>query len=214
MDHRAQAQKRILWQYRNGENFKRWIDTLPAIGQEAIEKPADMIRNILDIDRQVGAQLDILGRIVGVKRQAIVVEDATAVFDLGGGQLGDVDGQLTAQSYDSESPFGDDVFRLLIRARISRNNSDATIDGITDALAFIVGDGLTEVRDNQDMTFSVVFAEILTTPQRFAIENYDIIPRPQGVELLGYTEAPLFTQLGGDASSLGEYWAQLGPTSF
>lgn len=214
MDHRAQAKKRILQQYRNGENYKRWIDTLPKIAQESIEGPAELLLNILDIDRQSGAQLDLLGRIVGVRRQAIVINDAAAVFDLGGGQLGDDGAQLSAPSYSSTSPFGDEVFRLLIRARISRNNSNATIDGIIDAVSFVVNQGGIRVNDNQNMTFSLMFAKELTPIERFTIRAFDIIPRPQGVEFLGYNEAPLIAQLGGEFSQLGDATAQLGPSEF
>lgn len=213
IDLSALAKSRILWQYRNGASYRQWIDTLPAISQEGIATPADTLYNILDIDAQEGAQLDLLGRIVGVRRQAIVVNDETATFSLDGGQLGDDEGQLTAKSYNSTSPFGDAAFRLLIRARISRNTNDATIDGIIRALSFVVDQNDIRVQDNLNMTFTVYFGEELTGVQRFVLDNYDIIPRPQGVRLLGYLEAPLVTQLGEDGAQLGGFRDQLNATN-
>ena len=206
-DHVAQAESRILWQYRNGEKFRQWVGILPKIAQEDLEKPLDLLIDILDIDRQEGAQLDLLGRIVGVVRRLIEVDDATSVFDLGGGQMGDDSSQLTAPTYTTSSQFGDAVFRLLIRARIARNNSEATLDEVSRAVQIVVPDNIVRVRDNQDMTFELTFLDVLSPIERFVIKNYDIIPRPQGVGYQGFIEEPLFMQLG--SFQLGDEQAQL-----
>lgn len=158
MDHSARAQSRIHWQYRGAAKLREWIDTLPAIAQSEVEDPAQTVVDILDIDNRSGAQLDIIGRIVGLGRRPV----------------GEADGQAT-----------DALFRLLIKARIEVNNGDATVNDIVEAVENVTGASQFEVVDNQDMSFSLTFAEPITDTTRFALLNYDIIPRPQTVGFVG-----------------------------
>lgn len=82
----------------------------------------------------------------------------------------------------------DEVYRLLLRAKIAKNNSDATLDSIVTAIQFITGIENASVDDREDMTFTVEFAEPLTDQQRNIFNEYDLIPRPQGVNFLGFVE--------------------------
>lgn len=82
----------------------------------------------------------------------------------------------------------DEVFRLLLRAKIAKNNSDATLDSIVTAVQFVTGIQDVSVNDREDMTFTVEFADPLTEQQRNIFNNYDLLPRPQGVNFLGFVE--------------------------
>ena len=82
----------------------------------------------------------------------------------------------------------DEVFRLLLRAKIAKNNSDATLDSIVTAVQFVTGIQDVSVNDREDMTFTVEFADPLTEQQRNIFNDYDLIPRPQGVNFLGFVE--------------------------
>lgn len=166
MDHSAQAEKRILWQYRNGANYRAWIDTIPAIVQSELETPLQTIADILDIDNQSGVLLDIVGRIAGVDRPT-VPEGST------------IPGPMLPDSY----------FRAVIKAKISRNNSDATIDGIKRSFAFIAGTDVLRVDDNQNMTFQVVFFNPIPADTKTVIRLYNPVPKPQGVGLISITES-------------------------
>lgn len=88
------------------------------------------------------------------------------------------------------------MYRLAIRSRIARNNSDATIDGIAEALGFIAEREVLRVVDNQDMTFTVNFADPVSPEFQELALALDIIPRPQGVRFGGFIipqESPVFS---------------------
>lgn len=82
----------------------------------------------------------------------------------------------------------DEVYRLLLRAKIAKNNSDATLDSIVTAVQFVTGIQDVSVNDREDMTFTVEFADPLTEQQRNIFNQYDLLPRPQGVNFLGFVE--------------------------
>ena len=97
----------------------------------------------------------------------------------------------------------------LIKAKISKNNNDGTIDGMLDALDFIIPDNVSRVIDHDDMSFSVSFGEKLSSVQVMILNNFDILPRPQGVRFLGYVDETNLTQFGGN-NSWGDDRAQFG----
>lgn len=165
-DHSAQAEKRIHWQYRNGAQLRQWIDTLPSIAQGDIESVALSIQNVLDLDNANTWQLDVIGRIVG-------------------------------QSRDSQEALDDDdVYRTVIRSRIAKNSSYATIDGIKTAIEYVTQDEVLEVVDGFDMTFSIVFDSPLDPLVKDLILTVDILPRPQGVRFTGFIEPELLPKFG------------------
>lgn len=82
----------------------------------------------------------------------------------------------------------DDIYKILLRAKISKNNSDATLDSIFTAVQYVTGIQDIRVNDNEDMTFTVEFANPLTTEQRDIFNEYDLVPKPQGVDFLGFVE--------------------------
>jgi hypothetical protein len=108
MDHAQKALSRVIWQYRNSPKFLEWVQILPAIANQEIEVPLEVLSEILDFENQEGELLNIVGRIVGQER-------------------GDLD---------------DDTYKVLIRSRIYRNNSDVRIDSIIEATEFITGAGV------------------------------------------------------------------------
>lgn len=117
-----------------------------------------------DIDTAVGVQLDIIGEWVG--RSRIVSEPITGVyfsFDADG--LGFEQG-VWQGPYDPDSGFtklSDEVYRVILKAKIAINNWDGTNDSLPDILnTALAGSGLSmQIIDNQDMTISViVFPEI------------------------------------------------------
>ena len=214
MNYSEKALSRIYWQYKNSPKLKALVDILPSLGQVNFEDPAQIIANILDIGNRTGHQLDIIGRIVGlsrppVNRQAEVAgviafgpsDDLALQFGSGGAQFSD------AEQTISESA-SDNLFRVLIKARIERNNGDATIDNIIRAARFVAGINLVTVSDNQDMSWSVSFGENLDSTTRFAFRNFDILPRPQGTRFLGFIESPTLTQFGVDFAQFGDETAQ------
>lgn len=112
-----------------------------------------------DIDTAVGVQLDIIGEWVG--RSRVVSEPITGVyfsFDTDG--LGFEQG-VWQGPYDPDSGFtklSDEVYRVILKAKIAINNWDGTNDSLPDILnTALAGSGLSmQIIDNQDMTISVI----------------------------------------------------------
>lgn len=112
-----------------------------------------------DIDTAVGVQLDIIGEWVGSSR--VVSEPITGVyfsFDTDG--LGFEQG-VWQGPYDPDSGFtklSDEVYRVILKAKIAINNWDGTNDSLPDILnTALTGSGLAmQIIDNQDMTISVI----------------------------------------------------------
>lgn len=186
---------RIYWQFRNSPKLIEWMSILPGIAQEQIEDPAQIIADILDIDNIYGDQLDIVGRIVGLARPTVVLENPEGdlatyrryLLDLGDGTLLDLgDGDALEIQ---ENIWEDELFRVLIKAKIERNNGDATINNIVRTARFIFGIEEITVADNQDMTWTVFLGGELDNIERYVISNLDILPRPQGTRFAGFIEA-------------------------
>jgi len=140
--------------------------------------------NAFDLATAVGAQLDVLGEIVGVSR--------TLPF------------QPT-----SGSPILDDAtYRILLQAQIGRNTWNGTIDGLQQLWLGLFPNGRLVVQDNQDMTFNVILTGSFTSIIEEIITHDLIVPRPEGV-LINYifSETPIF---GADLSNSFIAGADLG----
>lgn len=90
------------------------------------------------------------------------------------GELGTLTSQLTTTQK-----------RLLLRLRYLRLTSDGCIPGLNAQLANIFEDfGPVYIRDNYDMTITYVFGFDLDSAFDYVLANFDILPRPAGVESL------------------------------
>ncbi|MHA7915990.1 DUF2612 domain-containing protein [Alloalcanivorax xenomutans] len=192
MNHAARAISRLIWQYRNAEKMRAWVSIGPDVAQVEIELAAQRVMEMLDIDAGAGVQLDIIGEIVGQSRPFV---DA-AIFEndwFGWQENPDRRGWGAAWlpryvAGKSSIQMPDNYYRIMIRAKVSKNTSDATIDSIAQALEFITGASVSNLDDRQDMTFSVVFSKDLSIQVRTILQNFDIVPRPQGVRFLSFSE--------------------------
>lgn len=149
-----------------------------------------------DVDFAVGAQLDVIGRVVGVPRS--VPEALPKVF-FGFDGYDDVQG--FASKFDAlreSAPFAskfapaytafqlnDNDYRLFIKAKIAKNNASAYMvsdDRITvqDAVNATFG-GLAYIVDNKDMTATVYISPSYDLDRLRLIRQLDLIPRGMGV---------------------------------
>ena len=121
------------------------------------------IQEFLDafqLDTAVGAQLDVIGRIIGVNR-------LLSFYPIGG-----------------ESPvMDDDTYRLVIKAAIVRNYWKGTLDELYEAWEVLFPEVTIQIQDNQDMTFNVVIVGAFTSLMRELIVNGYIVPKPEGVRI-------------------------------
>ncbi|EPJ9399634.1 DUF2612 domain-containing protein [Enterobacter bugandensis] len=153
------AKSRIYWQYKNAPKLVEWILSLPDVAQSRMVEQIEKVRNILDIDNAEGEQLNICGRIAGYRKRPV------GRF-YPGCEVAEVD---------------DVLYRKMIKAKICRNNGIATIDDVKAAADYILDVNVT-VLDAQDMTMRLVWHEdTVSIAVQKLVEDYDLIPRPQGV---------------------------------
>ena len=210
------APNRIYSQYSDKSNTVKWLNIVPEMGQQ-LANVYQLIRTSYNIDNATGELLNVIGRIVGVNRsyeQYIVfpIDSYAGGLDVEACQFGDDSAQCNSSSAHVSSQISDAMFRILIKSKIAKNTSDATLDGIIDALQYITQVRPIRVDDHEDMSFSVVFGELLNDVEKFMFDTFDLVPRPQGVKFRGYIESDSVTQCGGnnEISQFGGTGAQCG----
>jgi hypothetical protein len=128
-----------------------------------------------DLDHAIGAQLDILGGLIGASR--LVPFQPTGIV----------------------SPILDDAtYYLLLKARIAQNQWDGTIDGLQVIWHGLFTGGTINIVDNQDMTVSIVMTGAFPSIVKDLINNGLIVPRPQAV-LYNYSFPSALPVFGFDA---------------
>ena len=167
--------KRVYSQYRNKPKLVQWIEITETMAAAA-ETEFQAIRDTYNVDTQDRAQLDVIGRVVGIDRSNI------------------------PPSLDQDA-----AFRTLIRAKIFKNNATGTIDDAFTAILFIFPDlSRVTVLDFEDMSFGFSIDESLTDDERYLLINNDIMPRPQGVRFLGFFETAEVIEFGDDEAEFGD----------
>ena len=159
-----------------------------------------------DLDLAVGAQLDIIGKIVGISR--------TLPFALAKIAFGFADNP-NSRGFDSKfspvanvAPFAskfdpvytalelnDADYRLFIRVKIARNIAlpYLVVDdgvGVREAVSVAFG-GLAYVVDNLDMTLTLYVDPALDSARVQAVRDLDLLPKPQGVRYGLIVSAPV-----------------------
>jgi hypothetical protein len=73
--------------------------------------------------------------------------------------------------------------RVVIRAQILKNQSHGFTPEMSEAVALLFRTDLAFVQNNKDMSFDLNVGRILTPIEVLLIRDYDILPRPAGVQL-------------------------------
>ncbi len=117
------------------------------------------INKAFDLDTAEGKQLDIIGEYVGVKRL------------------------LNFQPEYADAVLTDPYYRMLLKAQISLNNWDGSIEGIKKIWGDVFPEYEIQIVDNQDMTME---ARIIGLRQLFEselVQHGYISPKPMGVRV-------------------------------
>lgn len=201
---------RIYSQYRKPKATD-WYNIIPTISS-GLSTVHEATRFSYDFERPdaTSYELDVVGRIVGIDRSfESAFELNPSQFGGTSTQFGNSSTQFGAAQGGLSQDINNSIYKILIKAKISKNNNDATLDDISTALQFIVNQNTVRIIDNEDMTFSVSFGSELSTLEREVLTQFDVVPRPQGVEFLGFTEETSITQFGGGIG-FGSSQAQFG----
>jgi len=208
----SNAPDRIYAQYRNKPKAVAWYKITRSLGTQLADV-AQAVRVMYNIDSAQGAQLDIIGRIVVIPRNYVgYVALNPGMFASAAnnpGEFGDESAMFSALSIDQDSQMSDDLYRLVIKSKIVKNNSAATIEDILTGMNFLLPNAeVLRVTDDEDMSFSVEFYGNITELERWALLNASLVPKPQGVRFNGFLEGYGYVQAGDDSLQFGDTSAQ------
>lgn len=117
------------------------------------------IDKAFDLDKATGNQLDVIGEYVGVKRL------------------------LNFQPEYADAILTDPYYRMLLKARISLNNWDGTVEGIKKIWSDVFPDYEIQVVDNQNMTMEVRIVGLGALFEGELVRHGYITPKPMGVRV-------------------------------
>lgn len=140
-----------------------------------VQNVADLNHNMsimMDVNTATGKTLDLIGQIVGVSRQLN--------FQPSGG---------------ISSLLDDDYYRIVIKAKIAKNQWDGTKEGLYTIWENLFPSNPVLIVDGQNMTCSVVVVGLNDSLSRELILADYIVPRPAGVKYnFGFTDNPIYSQ--------------------
>ena len=117
------------------------------------------INKAFDLDTATGNQLDIIGEYVGVRRL------------------------LNFQPEYADAILTDPYYRMLLKAQISLNNWDGTVEGIKKIWGDVFPDYEIQVVDNQNMTMEVRIIGLEALFEGELVQHGYITPKPMGVRV-------------------------------
>jgi len=197
---------RVYAQYRDKPKAVDWFAICKKMGGD-IEAAALAVRKSYDIDTAEGEQLNVIGRIVVASRSFVgTMPMDPALFDLtDGGEFGDEDAMFSALTIDQDDQLSDELYRLVIKAKIVKNNGDATIENILEGMNFLIPNAeVLRVTDGEDMSFSIEFYGQITNLERFALLNAGLVPKPQAVRFNGFLEGFDMVEFGDMDAEFGD----------
>lgn len=202
----ANVPDRIYAQYRDKPKAVAWYAIARKLGGD-ISAAAEAVRKSYDIDTAVGDQLDVIGRIVVAPRSFVgnVLMNPGLFALTDGDEFGDEGAMFSALTINQDAELSDELYRLVIRAKIAKNNGDATIENILQAINFLLpGADVIRVTDGEDMSFSIEFAGAISNLERYALLNADLVPKPQAVRFSGFLESFGISEFGDIDAEFGD----------
>lgn len=136
---------RLANQFKGSNKFNGFISAFLEEYQE-IDASNIQLLNERYLDSAVGAQLDGIGEIVGVQRQKESI-DIIGAFGFDGDDTArgftdlfnlDLGGNFRKLD-EGEQLIGDDLYRIVIRAKIIKNQTAMTVDDTTRLISFMFG---------------------------------------------------------------------------
>lgn len=201
---------RIYAQYRTKPKAVAWYAITRKLAAE-LGSAIDAVRVMYNIDTAVGEQLNIIGRIVVIDRTftGTVALKPGLFADPDGAEFGDTGAVFATIYVDQDGQMSDDLYRLVIKSKIIKNNSDATIESILYGMNFLLPNAeVLRITDGEDMSFSVEFYGSITDLERWALLNVHLVPKPQGVMFNGFLEGLDYVQFGDDTEEFGDTSAE------
>lgn len=236
VDYDREALERVTEQFKEADIFQRYLFTL-IDGYDDIAQCFQDLMQMRSISTAEGAQLDIIGEIVGQPRE-LVEADLFSYFGFQGAlnaaSFGEIGRTVGGMFYNLGDNLGgnialnDEQYRMFIRAKIFKNSFTSTPEEFITAVNQIFQTNSTFISVDEKGYAVVFFGRELTAFERVLI-NYTftggdypvrLLPKTIGVRLefgtfregeyFGFQGAPGAKGFGGLGRSVGGYGADYG----
>lgn len=235
-DYLEEAYGRVTEQFKDSDIFKRYLETL-VDGYDDILQCLEDLMQLRSLDTAEGAQLDVIGEIVGQPRVLVEV-DLFQYFGFQGAlnaaSMGDLSSPLGGMFYNLGDTLGgnmnlnDEQYKMFIRAKIFKNSFTSTPEEFITAINQIFQTESTFISVDGGGHAVVFFGRELTSFERVLInyvftgEDYPVrlIPKTVGVKLefgifregeyFGFEGAPGAKGFGGLGNAMGGYGRDYG----
>jgi len=195
INHEELAISRLATEYRESTNLINYIKTLLA-ESDNLEQVYQDIYCLRWIDTAFGAQLDVIGEIVGQPRELV---NASLLYYFGffdfptAQSFGTVDDPSVGGEFrtEEESVVGnrlleDEEYRFYIKGRIAKNSIIPTVNNMEEFFNYIFGTSTTYVFDYQDMSYSVAIGRVLTPNEQVFLLLGNVVPKVAAVRIRDY----------------------------
>jgi hypothetical protein len=198
---------RLVYQFNSSSKFQDFLEAFLQQLQDL--KISDLqLLNERYLDTAVGAQLDGIGEIVGIDRPKAAIDIIGAFGFLTdntargfGSTIADIGGNFVNKN-STEELIGDDLYRIIIRVKIIKNQTAMTVDDTTRLISFMFGN--VEVRYFLFENLKPIYAigKIITPLEIFLLDNIPILIGIEDVTyFMSYNENAF--SFDGDISGLG-----------
>lgn len=200
IDYTEEARARVTQQFIDKPVFDNYVQILTK-GQIDLENTFKDLLQLRDIDSATGAQLDIIGRIVGQDRELIAADlydffgmiGALNAFPMGDTNDPTVGGIFYSYGIDlgGNVQLDDETYRTFIRAKIYKNITASTPEQFMTAIKLIFGLDQLAVIAEGDASVTVLLGGTLTNFQRVLLtyisysQGYPsrLVPKTVGVRI-------------------------------
>ena len=200
VDYLQEARERVTEQFKNQDIFDRYLQILLIDNTEIQGVLKDLMQK-RSIDTAEGAQLDVIGEIVGQKRELIDTAllkyfafdgypDAQTYGDLNNESLGGVFYSL-GDPLAGNTLLNDDQYRLFIKAKIIKNSTNVTPNQFLSFLSFVFGSPFNMIIAEGGAEFTALVGKNLTSFEKVlltyvsTVNGYSsrFVPKPVGVRV-------------------------------
>lgn len=179
----------LLWRHNQADNLTSLIEQKQAwydLNQESFWE--DWFTNVFDLRTANDFGCAVWAKVLGIPLGVIVQPDYTTKQIFGFATFGsNFDRSNFANKTQTVIPLTLDQKRLVLRLRyaqlIAKGASVTWVNRIIQYIFSDLGYGPVYVLDGLDMTCDYVFTFAIPSALQFVLQNYDILPRPDGVQL-------------------------------
>jgi Protein of unknown function (DUF2612). len=194
------ARSRVTEQFKNKRIYDKYLQLLLS-GKVELQEIIKETMQLRSLDTAVGAQLDVIGEIVGRPR-GLVTSDIFYYFGFDGSAQGEsfsstTDPTVGGQWYSLDAPVGisrppsDEEYRLILKAKIIKNRTLARPEDVIAAYKFLFGASQVTIEELAPAKVRIGIGKILTNVERGLLFDLggagQLLPKPVGVSYV-YSE--------------------------